>query len=103
MEIFSEIQKDCNYVGYHPWLGHETRELVRADFQKKFGYQPAEVLWCKPGMWMAGPLEENKPATAPTVEAGAIAEAQAVGAVELVESIAPTGPGGQIPIQLALI
>jgi hypothetical protein len=103
MEIFSQIQPGCTYAGYHPWQGHIKRDEVRADFTKKFGYEPAEVLWCKPGMWMAGPLEE-KTATASAVEANAVAEAQAVGAIEPADSVPPTGPDGQTqPAQLSFI
>ena len=101
MEIFSEILPGFTYAGYHPWQGHIKRDEVAAAFAKKFGFAPATVLWCKPGMWMAGPIE-TKPATASAVEANAIAEAQAVGAIEPADSVPPAGPDGQ-PLQLSLI
>lgn len=111
MEIFSEIQRGCTYAGYHPWLGHTKADEVRADFTKKYGYEPAEVLWCKPGMWMAGPIEprtgaklQTKPATASAVEANAIAAAPDVEAPEPADSVTPTGPDSQTqPIQLSLV
>ena len=101
MEMFSQIQPGCNYAGYIPHLGHYSALDVAVAFLESFGSQPAEVLWCKPGMWMAGPIE-NKPATASAVEANAIAEAQAVGAIEPADSVMPAGLDGQ-PTQLSLI
>jgi len=103
MEIFSQMQPGCTYAGYHPWLGHTSREEVRASFVAKYGREPDEVLWCKPGMWMAGPME-NQTATAAAIEAHAVAEAQAVGAIEPANSVPPAWPDGQTqPVQLSLI
>lgn len=103
MDIFSEIQPGCTYAGYHPWQGHIKADEVAAAFTKKYGHAPAEVLWCKPGMWMAGPIE-IKPATASAVEANAIAAAPDVEAQEPADSVPPTGLDGQTqPAQLSLI
>ncbi len=103
MEIFSEIRPGFNYAGYVPHLGHYSALDVAVAFLKSFGHQPEQVLWCKPGMWMAGPVE-IKPATASAVEANAIAEAPAVEAQEPADSVMPTGPDGQTePMQLSFI
>jgi len=103
MEIFSQIRPGCNYAGYVPHLGHHSALDVAVAFSERFGQQPAEVLWCKPGMWMAGPIE-IKPATVSAVEANAVAAAPAVEATEPMDSVPPTGPDGQTqPMQLSLI
>lgn len=96
MDTFAHPQLGQTYQGYEPWQGHRTADEVRAAYTLKHGCAPAEVLWCKPGMWLAGPIEETKPATAPAVIASAIAAAPLVVAKdEPMESVPATGPESQ--------
>ena len=56
------------YQAYQNGRGQTlTRELVIAEYTAKHGQPPAEVWYCKPFLWLAGPVPE--PEAPPTVEA----------------------------------
>lgn len=51
-----------NYEGYQDGRGETLTEAqVFAAFEAKHGKLPAQVLWCKPGVWLAGPVVMNDP------------------------------------------
>lgn len=92
MPDFAIPERGRDYQGYMP---PATVETVRAAYALRHGSEPAEVLWCKPGMWLAGPIE-TKPAIASPVEGNAIAAAPSVEANEQpTESLLAAGLEGQ--------
>lgn len=63
-----------DYQGYDAEPPHRSALDVAIAFLAKWGRQPAVIEWQKPGMWLAGPVEKNAPASCLTAEAGAPAQ-----------------------------
>jgi hypothetical protein len=70
------------YQAYQNGRGQTlTRELVIAEYTDKHGQPPAEVYFCKPFLWLAGPVPE--PQAPEAVEAVPALEAEPVPALDL--------------------
>src|SRR5690348_9094788 len=46
------------YACYEPRIGFDSEEKVRKAYMAVYRAVPEEVIWHKPGFWLAGPVPE---------------------------------------------